>query len=63
MRWFGHIQRRSSGYIGRGMLKMALTKRGQKGRPKRRFMDVMREDTQIVVLREEDAEDRADGGG
>ena len=42
---------------------MALTKRGQKGRPKRRFMDVMREDTQIVVLREEDAEDRADGGG
>ncbi|KAK3525604.1 hypothetical protein QTP70_000427 [Hemibagrus guttatus] len=36
LRWFGHVQRRESEYIGRRMLDMELPGRRQRGRPKRR---------------------------
>ncbi|KAK3556264.1 hypothetical protein QTP70_007073 [Hemibagrus guttatus] len=36
LRWFGHVQRRESEYIGRRMLDMKLPGRRQRGRPKRR---------------------------
>ncbi|KAK3518494.1 hypothetical protein QTP70_001487 [Hemibagrus guttatus] len=36
LRWFGHVQRRKSEYIGRRMLDMELPGRRQRGRPKRR---------------------------
>lgn len=58
LRWFGHVQRRDSPYIGRRMLEMELPGRRQRGRPKRRFMDTVREDMQIVGVRVEDAENR-----
>ncbi|KAK3553970.1 hypothetical protein QTP70_017462, partial [Hemibagrus guttatus] len=35
LRWFGHVQRRESEYIGRRMLDMELPGRRQRGRPKR----------------------------
>ncbi|KAK3559288.1 hypothetical protein QTP86_010738 [Hemibagrus guttatus] len=35
LRWFGHVQRRESEYIGRRMLDMKLPGRRQRGRPKR----------------------------
>ncbi|KAK3523476.1 hypothetical protein QTP86_033588 [Hemibagrus guttatus] len=41
LRWFGHVQRRESEYIGRRMLDMKLPGRRQRGRPKRRYMDVI----------------------
>ncbi|KAK3512523.1 hypothetical protein QTP70_015648 [Hemibagrus guttatus] len=44
LRWFGHVQRRESEYIGRRMLDMELPGRRQRGRPKRRYMDVINED-------------------
>ena len=37
--------------------------RAQRGRPKRRFMEVVRACVQIVVFRVENAEDWRDGGG
>ncbi|KAK3542480.1 hypothetical protein QTP86_027733 [Hemibagrus guttatus] len=37
LRWFGHVQRRESEYIGRRMLDMELPGRRQRGRPKRRY--------------------------
>ncbi|KAI5625361.1 hypothetical protein C0J50_15068 [Silurus asotus] len=46
LRWFGHVQRRDMGYIGRRMLRMEPPGRSKKGRPKRRFMDVLSEDMQ-----------------
>ena len=58
LRWFGHVQRRESGYIGRRMLAMELPGRRQIGRPKRRFMDAVREDMQVVGARVEDTENR-----
>ena len=58
-RWFGHVQRSDSEYIGRRMLSFELPGRRPRGRPKRRFMDVMREDMKVVSAREEDAKDSA----
>ncbi|MCI4382152.1 hypothetical protein PGIGA_G00260540 [Pangasianodon gigas] len=37
LRWFGHVQRRESEYIGRRMLDMELPGRRRRGRPKRRL--------------------------
>ncbi|KAK3510437.1 hypothetical protein QTP70_006843 [Hemibagrus guttatus] len=50
LRWFGHVQRRESEYIGRRMLDMELPGRRQRGRPKRRYMDGINEDMKLVVL-------------
>ncbi|KAK3535973.1 hypothetical protein QTP70_022853 [Hemibagrus guttatus] len=58
LRWFGHFQRRDSEYIGRRMLDMGLPGRRQRGRPKRRYMDVINEDMKLVGASVEDAEDR-----
>ncbi|KAI5090669.1 hypothetical protein C0J45_19530, partial [Silurus meridionalis] len=58
LRWFGHVQRRDMGYISRRMLRMEPPGRRKKGRPRRRFMDVVREDMRVVGLKEADVEDR-----
>ncbi|KAK3526662.1 hypothetical protein QTP70_030874 [Hemibagrus guttatus] len=58
LRWFGHVQRRESEYIGRRMLDMELPGRRQRGRPKWRYMDVINEDMKLVGASVEDAEDR-----
>ena len=44
LRWFGHVHRREEVYIGRRMLGMGIPGRRKRGRPKRRFIDVVRED-------------------
>ncbi len=59
LRWFGHVQRRDAGYIGRRVLRMEPPGRRRRGRPKRRFMDVAMEDMRVVGVTEENAEDRA----
>ena len=59
LRWFGHVQRRDKSYIGRRMMKMVLTGKRRKGRPKRRLMDGVRNDMQVAGVKEEDASDRA----
>ncbi|KAK3536218.1 hypothetical protein QTP86_000195 [Hemibagrus guttatus] len=58
LRWFGHVQRRESEYIGKRMLDMELPDRRPRGRPKRRYMDVINEDMKLVGASVEDAEDR-----
>ena len=55
MGWFGHVQRRGSGYIGRRMLEMELPGRRGRGRPKR-YMDAVKEDMQVVKV--EDTKNR-----
>ena len=52
--WYGHVLRKDDGYIGRRMLWMELP-----GRPKTRFMDVVKEDMAEVEVTEEDSEDRS----
>ncbi|KAI5612237.1 hypothetical protein C0J50_0905, partial [Silurus asotus] len=58
LRWFGHVQRGDMNYIGRRMLRMEPPGRRKRGRPRRRFMDVVREDMQVVGVREADVKDR-----
>ena len=55
---FGHVQRRDSGHIGRRMLEMELPGRRQRGWPKRRFMDAVKENMQVVGVSVEDTENR-----
>ena len=59
LRWYGHVLRKDNGYIGRRVLMMELPGKKKWGRPKRRFMDVVKEDMAGVEVTEEDAEDRS----
>jgi hypothetical protein len=59
LRWFGHVHRRDSKYIGKRMLNLELPGKRARGRPKRRFMDVVKEDMKEVGVRGEEAEDKA----
>ncbi|KAI5104704.1 hypothetical protein C0J45_6330, partial [Silurus meridionalis] len=60
LRWFGHVQRRDMWYISRRMLRMETPGRRERGRPKRRFMNMVREDMQVVGLKEANVEDRGE---
>ena len=55
LRLYGHVLRKDDGYIGRRMLRMELPEKRKRGRPKRRFMDVVKEDMAEVEV--------TDGGG
>ncbi|KAI5085876.1 hypothetical protein C0J45_23571, partial [Silurus meridionalis] len=54
LRWFGYVQRKDMSYIGRRMLRMEPPSRSKRGTPRRRFMDVVREDMQVVGVKEAD---------
>ena len=43
LRWNGHIIRREEDYIGNRVLRMELPGRRKRGRPKRRYMDFVKE--------------------
>ena len=58
LRWYGHLRRKDDGYIGRRMLRMELPGKRKRGRPKRRFMDVVKEDMTEVEVTEKDTVDR-----
>ncbi|KAG2462952.1 YSM6 protein, partial [Polypterus senegalus] len=58
LRWFGQVLRRDAKYIGRRMLRIELPGKRKRGRPKRRFMGVVREDLQVMGVTEQDSEDR-----
>ena len=58
LRWYGHLRRKDDGYIGRRMLRMEFPGKRKRGRPKRRFMDVVKEDMVEVEVTEEDTVDR-----
>ena len=58
LRWYGHLRRKDDGYIGRRMLRMELPGKRKRGRPKRRFMDLVKEDMAEVEVTEEDTVDR-----
>ena len=58
LRRFGHVQRRDSEHISRQMMRLELPGRSSIGRPKRRFMDGVKENLKLDSVREDDAEDR-----
>ena len=48
LRWFGHVQRRDSEYIGKRMLSLDVPGKRPKGRHIKRYMDIVREDMRVV---------------
>ena len=57
LRWYGHVMSRDQEYVGRKMMEMELPGK-RRGRPKRRFLDVVKEDMGEVGAKETDVEDR-----
>ena len=47
--WYEHVMRRDQEYVGRKVMEMELPGKRKKGRPKRRFLDVAKEDVGKLV--------------
>ena len=58
LRWYGHVMRRDQEYVERKMMEMELPGKRRRGRPKKRFLDVVKEDMKEVGVKEMDIEDR-----
>ena len=58
LRWYGHVMRRDKEYVGRKMIEMKLPGQRKRGRPKRRFLNLVKDDMQEVGAKETDVEDR-----
>ena len=58
LRWYGHVMKRDQEYVGRKIMEMELPGKRRRGRPKRRFVDVVKEDKGEVGAKEADVEDR-----
>ena len=58
LRWYGHVKRREEDYVGKRMMEIAVPGRRKRGRPRRRWMDLVREDMERVGAREGDEVDR-----
>ena len=59
LQWYGHVLRREETHVARRVLEMEIPGRRGRGRPKRRWMDVVNEDLREKRLTEEDALDRS----
>ena len=58
LRWLGHVQWRDSEHISRRMIRLEIPDRRPSGRPKRRFMDVVKENINLFGVEEEDVKYR-----
>ena len=58
LRWYGHVMRRDQEYVGRKMMEMELPGKRKRGRPKRRFLDAVKEDVEEVDGKETNIENR-----
>ena len=57
LRWYGHVMRRDKEYVGKKMMEMELPGKRKRGRQKRIFLDVVKEDMGEVGAKETDVED------
>jgi hypothetical protein len=58
LRWYGHVRRREETHVCQKVLKLTLPGARKRGRPKRRYMDNIREDMVEKGVTENDAKDR-----
>ena len=58
LRWHRHVMRREQDYVGRKMMEMELPGKRRRGRPKRRFLDVVKEDMEEIGAKETDFGER-----
>ena len=60
LRWYGHILRREEEHVGRRTMEMEVRGRRRRGRPKKRWIDCVREDLRAKGIDETDADNRAE---
>ena len=58
LRWYGQVMRRDKKYVGRKMIEMEVPGKRKRGRPKKRFLNLVKEDMREVDAKEADVEDR-----
>ena len=58
LRLYGHVMRRDQECVGRKMIEMELLGKRKRGRPKKRFLDVLKENMEEVGAKEMDVKDR-----
>ena len=58
LRWQGHVKRREEDYMRKRTMAMAVPGRRKRGRRRRRWMDLVREDMEMVGAREGDEVNR-----
>ena len=58
VRWYGHVMTRDQEYVRTRMMEMKVLGKWKRGRPKRRFVDVVKEDMGKAGVKETDVEDR-----
>ena len=59
LKWFGQVLRREDEYIGKRVMAMEVPGKRRRGRPKRRWLDSIRNDLSERELSREDTQDRA----
>ena len=58
LQWYGHVMRREEEYVGRRVIEMEVQGTRNRGKPKRRFMDSVKEDLKEKGLTGEEVQDR-----
>ena len=59
LKWYGHVLRREDEYVGKRVMAMEVPGKRRRGRPKRRWLDSIRNDLSERELSGEDAQERA----
>ena len=59
LKWYGHVMRREEHYVGRRAMVMKVQGRRKRGRPKRRWLDKVKDEIKEKGLSADDVYDRA----
>ena len=59
LKWYGHVMRREEHYAGRRVMVMKVQRRRKRGRPKRRWLDKVKDDIKEKGLSADDVYDQA----
>ena len=57
LKWYGHVSRREDEYVGKRVMGMEVPGKRRRGRPKRRWLDNIRNDLSERELSGEEAQD------
>ena len=58
LKWYGHVLRREDEYVGKRVMVMEVSGKGRKGRPRRTWLDNIKNDLSERELSREDAQGR-----